>query len=198
MFWIISSFFCILGGVVILLFYCPTVFAEVCNILCPDQIVPIDLYRNGQHYQIQGYYKKHAHRQIDGQLSPAILLCNLPISTSSEHTPHLKLFRDWIGVFQSPDDWFRLTSHYVFIVEGALLSIPLEDDMKGWNCTYTVQKKLNQIRYEIFPAPPIQPDHLVISVPLQYMENIPQTSKNGEMIRYYPYRSNGKSGMCPR
>ena len=182
---------CFSGGSTALLFFYPAGFAALGSFLWPDRVFPAEVTINRRHYRISAYCKPYAHDQ-NGKMMPAVLLCNLPLSPSNR-SPHLKLFRDWIGVFQDPGEWFQVGRNYALIREGALISIPLEDDMKGWDTEYSVREDQDRIRYEIFPSGPQQPDHITISVPLRYLKDMPRTSAGGKTdaqggLHFLPYR----------
>ncbi len=187
---------CILAGLVLLsggaaawIFLNPEASAAAGNILCPDRMIPVDAVLNQRSFRMKAYFKRRGGLLPDGSAAPAVLLCNLPLSPSSGHSPHLKLFRDRIGVFQTPADWFQVSPRYVLLREGSLLSVPLEDDMKGWDCEYTIREDRNRIRYEIFPNPPRQPDHIILTIELKDMQNMPKNSSGPQKdIRFRPYR----------
>ena len=161
---------CFLLPVVLVYLYLfqPTVWAMLGDIFSPDKRCDAQVVINGRSHILPAYYKAGAAINRNGEVVPALLLCNIPLSSGIEH---LKIFPDRIGVFQYPAKWFVVRKRYVLIREGALLMLDISDDMKGWGVNYRIREEEDSLIYEIPPSE--HRDSVKITIPKAFVRLVP-------------------------
>ena len=63
---------------------------------------------------------------------------------------HLKIFPDRLGVFPTCDLFYR-GLFALLLREGAYTTYELEDDMKGWDAEYHIERRNGMVRFLILP-----------------------------------------------
>ena len=146
----------------------PAIFASFCNIFFPDERYMVQVVINGESHTLPIYIKKRAAKNRKDEITPALILCNLPTPSGVEH---LKLFPNGIGVFQTPEQWFIVKNRYVLIMEGSYLTIDLRDDMKGWGTDYKIDNEGDAVVYLIQASQKM--GTVKIMIPQKILKSIP-------------------------
>lgn len=146
----------------------PSVWATLGNIFFPDQRCEAQVVINGRTHVLPVFFKSRAALDRNGKTVPALLLCNIPLSSGIEH---LKIFPNGIGVFQDPETWFAVRKRYVLIREGSYLTMDLSNDMKGWGVNYRIREEQDSVVYDIPPSE--RRDSVKITIPKSFVRLVP-------------------------
>ena len=127
--------------------FLPEVYIELVGVFLPDEQYRIPVRIGSKEYQLPLFYRNRAHQDLGDEVFPALILCDLPVEKKMEH---LKIFPDRLGVFPTSDLFYR--GHFALLLrEGAYTTYELEDDMKGWDVEYHIQRKKGMVRFLILP-----------------------------------------------
>ena len=110
--------------------FCPVIYASFRSLFWPEKVYWIETLCGGKKYLLPLYYKCEGYQSFRNIKLPVLVLCNLPLPSDSYQ--HLKIFPNGIGIFQTPAEWFVVRKNYLHLKSGSCLTIPVEDDMKGW------------------------------------------------------------------
>ena len=166
------------AGLTAAYWFCPVVYSALRCLFFPEQVYWINVACGGKEYRLPLYCKHNGHETFEnGKKSPVLVLCNLPLS--SEDYRHFKIFPNGIGVFQTPAEWFVITPRYLHLKSGSCLTVPIEEDMKGWESSYTIIRQNGKYIYSI--APP-KGNHrnrprIEFAIPEFLLKNIPELTK---------------------
>ena len=186
-------FLCVfLCGLAALYFFCPKAWTVLGTLFAPDRAAQVRVSVDGKATTVPVFWKRHGHLDDRGKEVPVLVVCGIPCGTGREN---LKIFPDGLGVFQDAKDWFCYSPRYLYLRSCALLTMPLEDDMKGWDTEYRIAEKDGGVHYEIFPAGPRRPERIVFSIPKKMLSSVPPLgaagrylARDGEVLRCLPYR----------
>ena len=127
--------------------FLPEVYIELVGFFLPDEQYRISVMIGSKEYKLPLFFRNRAHQDLGDKVFPALILCNLPVEGKVEH---LKIFPDRIGVFSTCDLFYR--GHFALLLrEGAYTTYELEDDMKGWDVEYHIQRKDGMVSFLILP-----------------------------------------------
>ena len=128
--------------------FLPTVYIELVGFFLPDEQYSISVRIGRTDYKLPLFFKRRAHQTPDDEgVFPALILCNLPVAGGMEH---LKIFPDRLGVFPTCDLFYP--GHFAILLrEGAYTTYRLEDDMKGWDVEYYIERKNGMVSFLILP-----------------------------------------------
>ena len=196
-----TKIFC-LAGIVILLaatlpaayWFFPAVYATLRCLFFPEQVYWINVTCGGKEYRLPLYYKHKGHETFESRKKfPILVLCNLPLPP--ENYRHLKIFPNGIGVFQTPSEWFVVTPNYLHLKSGACLTMPIEEDMKGWEAAYTIIQQGGKYIYNIAPSKGNRRSRprIEFAIPEFLLKNIPELTKSDRIEK----RINNKLCIFP-
>lgn len=160
--------FLLLSVLVYLYIFQPSAWGTLGSMFFPDQRCEAQVVINGRPHVLPVFFKARAALDRNGETVPALLLCNIPLPSRSEH---LKIFPNGIGVFQYPEQWFVVRKRYVLIREGSYLTLDLSNDMKGWGVNYRIREEQDSVVYEI-----PQSEHrgsVTITIPKAFVRLVP-------------------------
>lgn len=127
--------------------FLPEVYIELVGFFLPDEQYLISVMIGRKDYKLPLFFKSRAHKDRGDGVFPALILCNLPVEGTVEH---LKIFPDRLGVFPTYDLFFQ--GHFALLLrEGAYTTYELEDDMKGWDAEYHIERRNGRVRFLILP-----------------------------------------------
>jgi len=128
--------------------FLPEVYIELVGVFLPDEQYHVSVKIGRTEHKLPLFFKSRAHQEPDDEdVFPALILCNLPVEGKVEH---LKIFPDRIGVFPTCDLFYR--GHFSLLLrEGAYTTYELEDDMKGWDVEYHIERKNGMVSFLILP-----------------------------------------------
>ena len=128
--------------------FLPTVYIELIGFFLPDEQYRISVMIGRKEYKLPLFFKSRAQQEPgDEEAFPALILCNLPVAGGVEH---LKIFPDRLGVFPTYDLFFQ--GHFALLLrDGAYTTYLLEDDMKGWDVEYHIERRNGMVRFLILP-----------------------------------------------
>jgi len=147
----------------------PAVCTGIIGFFFPDEQYSISVRIGDLEHKLPLFYKRSAHENERGNMGPALVLCNIPTSQGVEH---IKVFPDCLGVFQFPGKWFSVGRFSLMLREGARMTIPLEDDMKGWDREYHIEHRDNMFHFTIFPDEQ-KKDPISFAIPEKLLERVP-------------------------
>ena len=180
-----------LCGLAALYFFCPKAWTVLGTLFAPDRVSQVRVSVDGRETTVPVFGKRHGHIDDRGKEVPVLVMCGIPCKNGREN---LKIFPDGLGVFQDAEAWFCHSPRYLYLRSCARLTMPLEDDMKGWNTEYRIAEKDGTVHYEIFPAGPYRPHRIVFSIPKKMLSTVPPLGsagryleRNGEVLRCLPY-----------
>ena len=127
--------------------FLPEVYIELAGFFLPDEQYRIPVRIGSKEYQLPLFFRSRAHDGDGDGVFPALILCGLPVEKPVEH---LKIFPDRLGVFPTCDLFYR--GHFALLLrEGAYTTYELEDDMKGWDVEYHIERRNGMVRFLILP-----------------------------------------------
>lgn len=128
--------------------FLPEVYIELVGFFLPDEQYRIPVRIGRKEYKLPLFFKSRAQQEPgDKKVFPALILCNLPVEKPVEH---LKIFPDRLGVFPTCNLFYR--GHCALLLrEGAYTTYELEDDMKGWDVEYHIERRNGMVRFLILP-----------------------------------------------
>ena len=175
-----------------LYFFCPKAWTVLGTLFAPDRVAEVRVSVDGKTTTVPVFLKRHGHLDELGKGVPVLVVCGIPCGTGREN---LKIFPDGLGVFQNAEAWFCCSPRYLYLRSCALLTMPLEDDMKGWDTEYRIAEKDGAVHYEIFPVGPHRPERIVFSIPKKMLSTVPPLgaagrylARDGKVLRCLPYR----------
>lgn len=178
-------------GLAALYFFCPKGWTVLGTLFAPDHMAEIRISVDGIETTVPVFRKRHGHLNELGKEVPVLVMCGIPCKNGREN---IKIFPDGLGVFQDAEAWFCYSSRYLYIRSCALLTMPLEDDMKGWNAEYRITEMNEAVQYEIFPADPLRPNHIRFSIPKKILSSVPSLgtagrylARDGKALQCLPY-----------
>ena len=163
-----AACFLFLSVLAYLYFFQPSVWALLGDIFFRDKRCDVQVVINGKPHVLPVFFKARAALDRNGEPVPALLLCNIPLSSGIEH---LKIFPNGIGVFQDPENWFAARNRYVLIREGSYLTMDLSNDMKGWGVNYRIREEQDSVVYEIPSSE--RRDSVKITIPKSFVRLVP-------------------------
>lgn len=179
-------------GFTALYFFCPKAWTVLGTLFAPDRVMEVRVSVDGRETSVPVFWKRHGHLDELGKEVPVLVVCGIPCKNGREN---LKIFPDGLGVFQNAEAWFCCSPRYLYLRSCALLTMPLEDDMKGWDTEYRIAEKDGTVHYEIFPAGPYRPHRIVFSLPKKMLSPVPPLgasgrylARDGEVLQCLPYR----------
>ena len=177
-----TKIFCFAGIVILLAatlpaayWFFPAVYATLRCLFFPEQVYWINVTCGGKEYRLPLYYKHKGHETFESRKKfPVLVLCNLPLPP--ENYRHLKIFPNGIGVFQTPSEWFVVTPNYLHLKSGACLTMPIEEDMKGWEANYNITRQNGRYIYNIAPSGEKRRNRprIEFTIPEFLLKNIPE------------------------
>jgi hypothetical protein len=127
--------------------FLPEVYIELVGFFLPDEQYRIPVRIGRKEYKLPLFFRSRAHKDRGDGVFPALILCGLPVEKPVEH---LKIFPDRLGVFPTCDLFYR--GHFALLLrEGAYTTYELEDDMKGWDVEYQIERRNGMVRFLILP-----------------------------------------------
>ena len=127
--------------------FLPEVYIELVGFFLPDEQYRISVMIGSKEYKLPLFFRNRAHQDLRDKVFPALILCDLPVE---ENVEHLKIFPDQLGVFPTCDLFYR--GHFALLLrEGAYTTYELEDDMKGWDVEYHIERKNGMVSFLILP-----------------------------------------------
>lgn len=180
-----TKIFCLAGAVILLVtalpaayWFSPAVYSALRCLFFPEKTYWINVSCDGKEYRLPLYYKLKGHGTFESPKKlPVLVLCNLPLPP--EDYRHLKIFPNGIGVFQTPSEWFVVTPNYLHLKSGACLTMPIEEDMKGWEAAYTIIQQGGKYIYNIAPSKGNRRSRprIEFAIPEFLLKNIPELTK---------------------
>ena len=133
---------------VALYIFLPEVYIELVGFFLPDEQYRISVRIGRTEHKLPLFFRSRAHQDTgDEDVFPALILCDLPVEEGVEQ---LKIFPDRLGVFPTCDLFYQ--GHFALLLrEGAYTTYLLEDDMKGWDVEYHIQRKNGMVCFLILP-----------------------------------------------
>ena len=132
---------------VALYIFLPEVYIELVGFFLPDEQYRVSVRIGRTEHKLPLFFRSRAHEEHGNGVCPALILCDLPVENPVEH---LKIFPDRLGVFPTCDLFYR--GHFALLLrEGAYTTYLLEDDMKGWDVEYHIQRKNGIVCFLILP-----------------------------------------------
>ena len=127
--------------------FLPEVYIELVGFFLPDEQYRIPVRIGRKEYKLPLFFRSRAHEDRGDGVFPALILCDLPVEKPVEH---LKIFPDRLGVFPTCNLFYR--GHFALLLrEGAYTTYELEDDMKGWDVEYHIERRNGMVRFLILP-----------------------------------------------
>ena len=128
--------------------FLPTVYIELIGFFLPDEQYRISVRIGREEYKLPLFFKSRAQQEPgEEKVFPALFLCDLPVAGGLEH---LKIFPDRLGLFPTCNLFYR--GHFALLLrEGAYTTYELEDDMKGWDVEYHIERRNGMVRFLILP-----------------------------------------------
>jgi len=128
--------------------FLPEVYIELVGFFLPDEQYRISVMIGRKEYKLPLFFRSRAQQGPDDkEVFPALILCDLPVEKPVEH---LKIFPDRLGVFPTCDLFYR--GHFALLLrDGAYTTYELEDDMKGWDVEYHIERRNGMVRFLILP-----------------------------------------------
>ena len=129
--------------------FLPEVYIELVGFFLPDEQYRVSVRIGRTEHKLPLFFRRRAHQDTGDEYAfPALILCNLPVE--GKKVEHLKIFPDRLGVFPTCDLFYR--GHFALLLrEGAYTTYELEDDMKGWDVEYHIQRKDGMVSFLILP-----------------------------------------------
>ena len=127
--------------------FLPEFYIELVGFFLPDEQYRISVMIGSKEYKLPLFFRSRAHEDRGDGVFPALILCDLPVEKPVEH---LKIFPERLGVFPTCNLFYR--GHFALLLrDGAYTTYELEDDMKGWDVEYHIERRNGMVRFLILP-----------------------------------------------